>query len=93
MLALYYTELIEAGVKFTRVPAGVCPLKDVCQRWGESCGWIRQYGFQSQYLNFECGVYIYENPVVEQIKKILMRRCQKCVRMTEESVEALPGTA
>ena len=24
--------------------------------------------FRSQYLNFECGVYIYENPVVKDIR-------------------------
>ena len=47
--------------------------------------------FRSQYLNFECGVYIYENPVVEQIKKDFDETLPKCVRMTEESVEALPA--
>ena len=47
--------------------------------------------FRSQYLNFECGVYIYENPVVEQIKKDFGETLPKCVRMTEESVEALPA--
>ena len=40
------------GGKNLRVPAGVCPLKDVCQRWGESCGWIRQYGFQKPVSEF-----------------------------------------
>ena len=46
--------------------------------------------FRSQYLNFECGVYIYENPVVEQIKKDFDETLPKCVRMTKESVEAQP---
>ena len=47
--------------------------------------------FRSQYLNFECGVYIYENPVVEQIKKDFDETLPKFVRMTKESVEALPA--
>ena len=36
-------------------------------------------------------VYIYENPVVEQIKKDFDETLPKCVRMTKESVEALPA--
>ena len=46
--------------------------------------------FRSQYLNFECGVYIYENPVVKDIRYDFDETLKKCVRMTKESVDALP---
>ena len=37
--------------------------------------------FRSQYLNFECAVYIYKNPVVGDSRADFDETLKKCVRM------------
>ena len=46
--------------------------------------------FRSQYLNFECAVYIYKNPVIGDIRADFDETLKKCVRMSMESYESLP---
>ena len=87
----YYTELIEAGVKIYEYLPGFVHSKTFVSDGEKAVVGSVNMDFRSQYLNFECGVYIYENPVVEQIKKDFDETLPKCVRMTEESVEALPA--
>ena len=87
----YYTELIEAGVKIYEYLPGFVHSKTFVSDGEKAVVGSVNMDFRSQYLNFECGVYIYENPVVEQIKKDFDETLPKCVRMTKESVEALPA--
>ena len=87
----YYTELIEAGVKIYEYLPGFVHSKTFVSDGEKAVVGSVNMDFRSQYLNFECGVYIYENPVVEQIKKDFEETLPKCVRMTKESVEALPA--
>ena len=87
----YYTELIEAGVKIYEYLPGFVHSKTFVSDGEKAVVGSVNMDFRSQYLNFECGVYVYENPVVEQIKKDFDETLPKCVRMTKESVEALPA--
>lgn len=85
----YYMELIEAGVKVYEYLPGFVHSKTFVSDGEKAVVGSVNMDFRSQYLNFECGVYIYENPVISQIKHDFDDTLKKCVRMTRESVEEL----
>ena len=86
----YYTELIEASVKVYEYLPGFVHSKTFVSDGEKAVVGSVNMDFRSQYLNFECGVYIYENPVVKDIRYDFDETLKKCVRMTKESVDALP---
>lgn len=86
----YYPELIESGVKIYEYLPGFVHSKTMISDDEKAVVGSVNLDFRSQYLNFECGVYIYRNPVVMDIKKDFEETLRKCARMTVESYEALP---
>lgn len=86
----YYTELIRAGVKIYEYLPGFVHSKTMISDGEKAVVGSVNLDFRSQYLNFECGVYIYRNPVIEEIKQDFEETLKKCARMTVESYEALP---
>ncbi len=86
----YYPELIEAGVKIYEYLPGFVHSKTFVSDDEKAVVGSINMDFRSQYLNFECAVYIYENPVVGDIKEDFDQTLRDCVRMTLDSYEALP---
>ena len=86
----YYPELIEAGVKIYQYLPGFVHSKTMISDGEKAVVGTVNLDFRSQYLNFECGIYIYRNPVIEEIKQDFEETLRKCARMTIESYEALP---
>lgn len=87
----YYPELIGAGVKIYEYLPGFVHSKAAVSDGEKAVIGSINMDFRSQYLNFECGVYIYRNPVVEDIRADFDATLKKCARMTQESCEALPA--
>ncbi|MBQ2250381.1 MAG: cardiolipin synthase, partial [Lachnospiraceae bacterium] len=87
----YYPELITAGVKIYEYLPGFVHSKTMISDGEKAVVGSVNLDFRSQYLNFECGVYIYRNPVIEEIKADFEDTLRKCARMTVESYEALPA--
>ncbi len=86
----YYPELIEAGVKVYEYLPGFVHSKTFVSDGEKAVVGSVNLDFRSQYLNFECAVYIYRNPVINDIKRDFEDTLRKCARMTVESCEALP---
>ena len=86
----YYPELIEAGVKIYEYLPGFVHSKTMVSDGEKAVVGSVNLDFRSQYLNFECAVYIYRNSVIEEIRKDIEETLKKCARMTVESYEALP---
>ncbi len=86
----YYPELIGAGVKIYEYLPGFVHSKTMISDGEKAVVGSVNLDFRSQYLNFECGVYIYRNPVIEEIRRDFEDTLRKCARMTVESYEALP---
>lgn len=86
----YYPELIEAGVKIYEYLPGFVHSKTMISDGEKAVVGSVNLDFRSQYLNFECGVYVYRNPVIEDIRQDFEDTLRKCARMTVESYEALP---
>lgn len=86
----YYPELIEAGVKVYEYLPGFVHSKTFVSDGEKAVVGSINMDFRSQYLNFECAVYIYRNPVVNDIRADFDETLKKCARMTVESYRALP---
>jgi len=86
----YYPELIESGVKVYEYLPGFIHAKTFVSDDEKAVVGSINMDFRSQYLNFEDAVYIYRNPVVDDIKHDFEVTLRDCARMTMESYEALP---
>ena len=87
----YYIDLIEAGVKIYEYLPGFVHSKTFVSDDEKAVVGSINLDFRSLFLHFECGVYIYENPVIAAIRKDFDETLKQCVRMTTDSVEALPA--
>jgi len=65
----YYPELIKAGVRIYEYTPGFLHAKstvsDDCRAYIGSAN----YDFRSLYLHYECGIYVYKNKIVSDIKE------------------------
>jgi len=86
----YYPELIKAGVKVYEYVPGFVHSKTFVSDGEKAVVGSINLDFRSQYLNFECGVYVYRNPVVDDIRADFDETLKKCIRMTMESCEVMP---
>ena len=83
----YYPELIEAGVKIYEYLPGFIHSKTFVSDDEKAVVGSINMDFRSQYLNFECGVYIYRNAVIRDIRKDFEETVPKCIRITQESCQ------
>lgn len=85
----YYPELIEAGVKIYEYLPGFIHSKTMVSDGEKAIVGSVNLDIRSQYLNFECGVFVYRNPVIQEIRNDFDETLKKSARMTMESYEAL----
>lgn len=78
----HYPAMIQAGVKIYEYMPGFMHAK-VFVADDEICtvGTVN-LDFRSLYLHFECGVYVYKNPVVDTVEQDFQNTLQKCKRIT-----------
>ena len=82
----YYKQLLEAGVKIYEYQPGFLHAKSfVCDDKVGVVGTIN-LDYRSLYLHFECGVFIYRNPVVRDIEKDFQETLAKCQKVTMTEV-------
>ena len=85
----YYQELLEAGVKIYEFTPGFVHAKIfVSDNEMATVGTVN-LDYRSLYLHFECGAYIYNNPVVRDIEKDFQKTKMKCQRISLADVKNL----
>lgn len=78
----YYRELIEAGVQiYEFIPGFVHAKVFVSDDDTVTVGTIN-LDYRSLFLHFECGVFIYNNPVVRDVEKDFQDTLKKCRRIS-----------
>lgn len=86
----YYTQLIEAGVRIFEFTPGFVHAKmfvsDDCKAVVGSIN----LDFRSLYEHFECATFIYNNPVVEDVKKDFIDTFDKCQEFYKGDYKKLP---
>jgi cardiolipin synthase len=80
----YYEELIQAGVQIYEYTPGFVHAKVLVSDDKSAVVGTINLDFRSLYLHFECGVLMYQNPVVEEIEKDYQETLKKCCLITKE---------
>lgn len=75
----YYPALLRAGVKIYEYTPGFVHAKCFVSDDKKAVVGTINMDYRSLYLHFECGVYLYRNPVIEEIEADYQRTLQKCV--------------
>ena len=85
----YYQELLEAGVKIYEFTPGFVHSKIFVSDDKMATVGTVNLDYRSLYLHFECGAYIYNNPVVRDIEKDYRQTLQKCQQVSIAEVKAM----
>ena len=84
----YYEMLVNDGVKiFEYTPGFVHSKVFVCDDEIATVGTLN-LDYRSLYLHFECGIYIYKNDVIKNIKEDAIETCKKSHLMTSKECRA-----
>ena len=78
----YYAELIRAGVKIYEYTKGFVHAKEFISDNDTAVIGTVNLDFRSFYHHFECGAFIYANPVVWEVEKDFQNTLKKCQRVT-----------
>lgn len=78
----YYEELIENGVQIYEYTPGFVHAKIFVSDDDTATVGSVNLDYRSLYLHFECGVFIYHNPVVYDIEKDFQQTLSKCHKVT-----------
>lgn len=82
----YYLQLVKSGVKIYQFQPGFLHAKCfVCDDEIATVGTINM-DYRSLYLHFENGVFMYQNSTVNEVKKDFLDTQEKCIEMTEQSL-------
>lgn len=78
----YYRELIEAGVQIYEYTPGFVHAKVFVSDDDTATVGTINLDYRSLFLHFECGVFIYNNPVVRDVEKDFQNTLKKCRRIS-----------
>ncbi|ABX42818.1 cardiolipin synthase [Lachnoclostridium phytofermentans] len=83
----YYVQLVKAGIKVYQFEPGFLHAKSfVCDDEIATVGTINM-DYRSLYLHFECGVYMYRNNTICDIKEDFIKTMNQSIQMTEDKIK------
>lgn len=85
----YYPELIKSGVKIYEYTPGFVHAKSTISDDVRGYVGSANYDYRSLYLHYECGVYIYDNPVIQTIKSDFNDTLKRCTLFTLQDYNKL----
>ena len=86
----YYPQLLGAGVKIYEYTPGFVHAKEFISDDCKATVGTVNLDFRSLYEHFECGTYIYKNPVVHDIEKDFQATLKKCRKIDYQYYVDLP---
>ncbi|MBO5291813.1 MAG: cardiolipin synthase [Lachnospiraceae bacterium] len=87
----YYPLLLNAGVKLYEYEPGFIHAKSFVSDDEKAVVGTINLDYRSLYLHFECGVYMYHNPVVEDIERDYQETLAKCIPVDMEYYKRING--
>lgn len=85
----YYRELIRAGVKIYEFTPGFVHAKIFVSDDDTATVGTINLDYRSLYLHYECGVFIYNNPIVRDVEQDFQNTLKQCQRITMAEVKAI----
>lgn len=83
----YYEELMEAGVKIYEYTPGFTHAKVFVVDGIKATVGSINLDYRSFYLHFECGLYMFENPVIDEIEMDFQDTLAQCHMVTKEECQ------
>ncbi len=78
----YYKELIRSGVQIYEYMPGFIHAKVFVSDNDTATVGTINLDYRSLYLNYECGLFIYHNPVIDKIERDFQQTLAKCHKIT-----------
>ena len=78
----YYEELIQAGVQIYEYTPGFVHAKVFVSDNDTATVGTINLDYRSMYHHFECGVFVYNNPVIWEVEKDFQETLKKCEKVT-----------
>lgn len=78
----HYEELISGGVKIYEYTPGFIHAKSFVSDDEKAVVGTINLDFRSLFLHFECAAFVWNNPVIRDIKRDFMHTLEKCQRIT-----------
>lgn len=85
----YYKDLIRAGVKIYEFTPGFVHAKIFVSDDDTATVGTINLDYRSLYLHFECGVFLYNNPVVRDVERDFQETLKKCHRIAISDVKKI----
>ena len=86
----YYRELIEAGVNIYEFTPGFVHAKVFVSDDDTATVGTVNLDYRSLYLHFECGIFVYDNPVVHKIEKDFQETLEKELVKLQRQISEIP---
>jgi cardiolipin synthase len=86
----YYMQLIEAGVHIYEFVPGFVHAKEFISDDCKAVVGTINLDFRSLYEHFECGTFIYKNPVIKDIEDDYQETLKKCMKIDYQFCIDLP---
>ncbi len=83
----HYSSLLEAGVKIYEYTPGFLHAKTVVSDSNEAVVGTINFDYRSLYHHFECAVYMYNTPCIEDIVKDFRETLEKSSQVTPKSIK------
>lgn len=83
----YYRKLLEAGVEIYEYTPGFVHAKVFVSDDDTATVGTINLDYRSLFHHFECGTFIYENPVVQEIEKDFQKTLKQCQKVTLEDLK------
>ncbi|NLL78810.1 MAG: cardiolipin synthase [Clostridiales bacterium] len=87
----YYPILLRAGVKLYEYKPGFVHAKSFVSDDQKAVVGTINLDYRSLYLHFECGVYIYQNPVVQEIEEDYEQTLKQCIEVDMDYYKSING--
>ena len=85
----YYEELIEAGVKIYEFTPGFVHAKIFVSDDDTATVGTINLDYRSLFLHFECGTFIYNNPIVHEVEADFQKTLTQCERVSVADVKKI----
>ena len=86
----HYPQLLKAGVKIYEYTPGFVHAKVFCSDANTAVVGTINLDYRSLYLHFECGAFLFDLPMIQEIEADFQTTLEKCEQITIKTYHMMP---